>query len=523
MSKVIFKSMYLKSAEGGIKHALNLVEYVARREGVIASESFHLEGDATFNQQHLINEISNIIDLDNNILFKQFALFPTKENASRVITDGLKQINAGGECITDPQILLDYIAERPGVLNSKCEEIQHGLFDLNGDVESITKTKREMMNSGSNIHHHIISIKLEDAFDIGMDNKESWESLVRRTAVKLAKESNISFKDLGLVGAVHQNKTSFHVHLMQYSKSNDRNMYFTDKGLEHLRKTITKDVYQNQILDIANKRDDFFKLEITPKMLDEINDELTGLLRDHLGENKGRMFYGYLDNETKIEVSQILDKVFKSNEELSIRLENYLEQQIKYRELFNKIDDRDKLKNEIYQNLLFPRKIDKSTFQNKLINVILSTKTNKENSVVSTVYEDYPDINKLEQELYDQLSIQDGLNNVTINSNDINKNIQDVYFNSNIFNLESNELKIQLKYQVSNNKIDDSIAKQYKLLGKLDNQNYQIKHSDKYLLLFANALKTETYKQKQTNEVIRNRKRKKTRRKTKKRESNIKR
>lgn len=135
--------MYLKSVEGGNKHALNLVDYVARREGVIKSETFQLEGEATTNQKLLINEINEVLDIEGSSLFKQYGLFPTKENASRLITFGLKQINDGQECVTDPKILLDYIAERPGVLNSKCEEIHHGLFDLNGDVESIAKAKQK--------------------------------------------------------------------------------------------------------------------------------------------------------------------------------------------------------------------------------------------------------------------------------------------------------------------------------------------------------------------------------------------
>ncbi|MFV0499019.1 MAG: hypothetical protein ACK5NF_03180 [Bacilli bacterium] len=178
MSKVIFKSMYLKSAEGGIKHALNLVDYVARREGVLKSETYKFEGEATTNQHAMINEISNVIDVEKNSFFKQYALFPTKENASRFITNGLQQINRGEECITDPKVLLNYIAERPGVLGSKCDEIQHGLFDLKGDVRNISKAKQQMSLSGSNIHHHIISIKVDEAHEIGMDSKQEWESLV---------------------------------------------------------------------------------------------------------------------------------------------------------------------------------------------------------------------------------------------------------------------------------------------------------------------------------------------------------
>lgn len=517
MSKVIFKSMYLKAAEGGIKHALNLVDYVARREGVITSESLHLEGDATVNQQQLINEIGTIIELEEKALFKQYALFPTKENASRLITDGLKKINAGEECITDPKILLDYIGERPGVLNSKCEEIQHGLFDINGDVESITKTKREMMQSGSNIHHHIISIKLEDAFDIGMDNKQAWESLVRRTAVKLAKQSNISFDDLGLAGAVHQNKTSFHVHLMQYSKSNDRNMYFTDKGLEQLRKSITKDVYQNQILDIAKRRDDFFKMKITPEMVKTIDKELINELQVSLSNHKGRMFYGYLNNDTKIVVGQAVDKLFMNNDELANKLDKYLEQQVKYQSLFNQIDDREKLKEQLYKQLLFPDKNDKTTIHNNLIKVLNRTEDIEKNINKQVSYTD-DQILQLEQNLYSEL-VNESIsgNHKGVSSTDIATSL---YFNSNIYNLETNELKTQLTYQVNNNRIDSESMQRCESLGYLNITDYHIKHTDKYLLLFANAIKTETNSQQRKNKVRKN-KRGRSKRKVRKRNAEI--
>lgn len=372
MSKVIFKSMYLKSAEGGIKHALNLVDYVARREGVIKSETYQLEGEATTNQNLLINEINEVLDIEGSSLFKQYGLFSTKENASRLITFGLKQINDGQECVTDPKILLDYIAERPGVLNSKCEEIHHGLFDLNGDVESIAKAKRETMFSGSNVHHHIISIKLEDAHQIGMDNKDMWESLVRRTAVKLAYESHISFEDLGLVGAVHENKTSFHVHLMQYSKSNDRNMYFSDKSLDRLRKAITKDVYQNQILNIAKDRDDFFKIQITQEMLKVVDSELIVQLQSQLNNHKGRLFWGYLSPDNKSTVAKTLNEVFTNNQELKEKLDKYLEQQIKYQSLFSSSTLVNKLKSDLYEKFLFPTKNDKTTIHNNLIQTIIN-------------------------------------------------------------------------------------------------------------------------------------------------------
>lgn len=540
MSKVIFKSMYLKSAEGGIKHALNLVDYVARREGVLKSEAYKFEGEATSNQHTLINEISNVIDVEKNTFFKQYALFPTKENASRFIANGLQQINRGDECITDPKILLNYIAERPGVLGSKCDEIQHGLFDLKGDVRNITKAKQQMSLSGSNIHHHIISIKVEDAHDIGMDNKQEWEALVRRHAIDLAKQSNISYDDLGLVGAVHENDVSFHVHLMQYSKSNDRNMFFTDKALETLRKSITKDVFKNQLRDIANNRDNFNNLNITSEMIASIDEDLIMQLKHKLDNHKGRMFYGYLDSDTKELLAKVLDQVFRNNEELKIKLDKYLDEQVKYHAIFNKVEDESILKLELYNKFLYPSKKDKTTLHNKILQLVAESNINEHIVEVDTVNNySVDEVRELEHKLYDEIANNEDLkteNGNIVTDNDskvVSKSKQplkglykendeiDKYFSEFLYKLETGALKEQFYIQASNGRISSETVKEVERVGYLDDSNYQIKHSNKYLLFFANSIKSEIESQKQINELHKKREHNRRRKRSKKRRTEL--
>lgn len=540
MSKVILKSMYLKSAEGGIKHALNLVDYVARREGVLKSEAYKFEGEATSNQHALINEISNVIEVEKNSFFKQYALFPTKENASRFIANGLQQINRGEECITDPRILLNYIAERPGVLGSKCDEIQHGLFDLKGDVRNITKAKQQMSLSRSNIHHHIISIKVDDAHDIGMNNKQEWEALVRRHAIDLAKQSNISYDDLGLVGAVHENDVSFHVHLMQYSKSNDRNMFFTDKALETLRKSITKDVFKNQLRDIANNRDNFNNLNITSEMMASIDEDLIKQLKHKLDNHKGRMFYGYLNSDTKDLFAKVLDQVFTKNEKLKIKLDKYLDEQVKYHTIFNKVEDESKLKLELYNKFLFPSKRDKTTIYNKLLQTVVESNVNEHIVEVDTVNNySVDEVRELEHNLYDEIANGEYLkientNIATDSDSKVVSNFKqplkglykendeiDKYFSEFLYKLETGALKEQFYIQANNGSISSETVKEVERVGYLDDSNYQIKHSNKYLLFFANSIKSEIESQKQINELHKKREHNRRRKRSKKRRTEL--
>lgn len=372
MSKVILNTFYLNPNKGDKERISNLVNYIATREGAVKSKNYN--HDSTQKQEKLIYEITSVLpNVEDSALFKHYCLFPTKENASRVITEGLNQLNKQGEVIKDSSKLLNYIAERPGVLKNEVKEIDHGLFTFDGDCSSIPEEQRKMIEAGSNVYHHTISIKLDEAKYIGMDSKEEWEALVRRNTIHFAKGSNIKLEDLGFVAAVHENDVSFHVHLMQYSKSNDRNMYFSEHDLNTIRKNLTKDVYRNYIHEYGNVRDEFFKSQLSEKHLNKLPKGTLEELQKMLSEHKGRNFYGYLEPKDKIKVASILDKIFKSNDDLREKLDLYLESQLKYKGLFEKVEGKEsEFKAKIYTELLNPTKNQKSTFHNQLIDLLIN-------------------------------------------------------------------------------------------------------------------------------------------------------
>lgn len=371
MSKVVLNTFYMNPNKGDKERIANLVSYIATRDGVINPNNYNHE--STKKQEKLIHEITGVLPhVEESALFKHYCLFPTKENASRLITTGLNELNENGEMIRDASKLLSYIAERPGVLKNEVKEVDHGLFTLDGNCLSITDEQAKMIESGSNVYHHAISIKLDEAKYIGMDNKEAWEGLVRRNIVQFAKGSNIKLDDLGFVAAVHESKVSFHVHLMQYSKSNDRSMYFSEHSLNTIRKNLTKDVYKNHIHEYGNIRNEFFKTQITNKHLEKIDSQLVEDLRVTLELHNGRKFYGYLTQEDKLKVAKTLGNVFRANEDLKIKLDKYLDSQVKYKGLFEKEEGKElKLRSEVYKELLNPSKNQKSTFHNQLIDLIL--------------------------------------------------------------------------------------------------------------------------------------------------------
>lgn len=412
MSKVVLNTFYLNPNIGDKDRIANLVSYIATRDGVINPSNYN--HDPTKKQEKLIHEITGVLPhVEGSTLFKHYCLFPTKENASRLITTGLNELNENGEMIRDASKLLSYIAERPGVLKNEVKEVDHGLFTLDGNCLSITDEQAKMIESGSNVYHHAISIKLDEAKYIGMDNKEAWEGLVRRNIVQFAKGSNIKLDDLGFVAAVHESKVSFHVHLMQYSKSNDRRMYFSEHSLNTIRKNLTKDVYKNHIHEYGNIRNEFFKTQITNKHLSKLDSVQLEKLRTVLQSHTGRKFYGYLTKEDKLKVANTLGKVFRENEDLKIKLDKYLDTQVKYKGLFEKEEGKElKLRSEVYKELLNPSKNQKSTFHNQIID-LLTEEVNNQNLALddNSNKQNTNDLRNQEYELFEASVKSEKLNN----------------------------------------------------------------------------------------------------------------
>lgn len=405
MSKVVLNTFYLNPNKGDKERIVNLVSYIATRDGVINPNSYNHE--STKKQEKLIHEITGVLPhIEESALFKHYCFFPTKENASRIITAGLNELNENGEIIRDASKLLSYIAERPGVLKNEVKEVDHGLFTLDGNCQSITEEQTKMIESGSNVYHHAISIKLDEAKYIGMDNKEAWEGLVRRNIVQFAKGSNIKLDDLGFVAAVHESKVSFHVHLMQYSKSNDRSMYFSEHSLNTIRKNLTKDVYKNHIHEYGNIRDEFFKTQITNKHLGKLDSRQVEDLRTTLELHKGRKLYGYLTKEDKLKVAKTLGNIFRANDDLKIKLDKYLDSQVKYKGLFEKEEGKElKLRSEVYKELLNPSKNQKSTFHNQLIDLITNEADNPSLEIDSEI--NHQEVRQSKYEAYVQSTLDD--------------------------------------------------------------------------------------------------------------------
>lgn len=107
-------------------------------------------------------------------------------------------------------LYLKYIAERPG---------SSGLFgNAQGDPVALGNHLADLTANGQNIYRGIVSLKEQDAIELGYDRKESWETLMRATMPDIAAQFHIPLKNLQWAAAVHMEKGHPHCHYMFWNK-----------------------------------------------------------------------------------------------------------------------------------------------------------------------------------------------------------------------------------------------------------------------------------------------------------------
>ena len=136
MPRVIVTSRYLK--KGASVKRCNLVKYIATRETVAAYSPKGKIKLATENQQQLIEQLLNAFpDGKETHEYDDYKINPTKENASELITE---LIERNSDQITDREIFVKYLAERPSVVKMG----KHGLFSYDNEEINLAQAMRNV-------------------------------------------------------------------------------------------------------------------------------------------------------------------------------------------------------------------------------------------------------------------------------------------------------------------------------------------------------------------------------------------
>lgn len=315
MAKLVTKFKYLKPTRkvstGGY------AKYIATREGVAKIDDTKKFAPATAKQKNLIEKI--IKDFPDSKDMFEYADYIEKQNAgsasdfiSRVMEDYAYEISGR-------KAYADYIATRPRVERFG----SHGLFTDDGVQVQLSKVTEELDRHKGNIWTAIISIRREDAQRLGFNTGTRWRDMLRTQTEALAKNLKIPMENLRWYAAFHNESHHPHVHLIAYSTVENEG-YLTQKGVENLRSSFAKDIFQQDLLCIYERQSehrDKLRAEakdIVEDLVENINCEIYVSasiqhklleLADRLSKMKGKKVYGYLKPDVKAIVDSIVDEL----------------------------------------------------------------------------------------------------------------------------------------------------------------------------------------------------------------------
>ena len=318
MPKIIVASRYLKPAAKGTRG--NLVKYIATRETVQKYSPKQKNISATENQQQLIFELLKI-NSDGKKLpeYSDYLKSPSKENASELLSELLEQ---SADMIADKEIMVKYVAERPGV-----EKLgKHGLFSDSDDEIVLAQAQKNIAEHQGNVWSHVISLTREDAERLGYVTPEMWRNLIMRHTDDIAKAQNIRLENLRWYAAFHNTAHHPHIHLLVYS-TDIKEGFLTENGIEQIKSAFANDIFHNELYQVYKKQTDVRdKLRseaesVMKNMLSELQNnnqsdpqlELLVLkLQTQLRNSKGKKVYGYLQPNVKKTVDQIVAELAKN-------------------------------------------------------------------------------------------------------------------------------------------------------------------------------------------------------------------
>ena len=312
MPKRIVASRYLKPAAKGTRS--NLVKYIATRETVQTYSPKRKEAPATENQKQLIMDLLQI-NLDGKKLpeYSDYLKNPSKENASELLSELLEQ---SADLIADKEILVKYVAERPGV-----EKIgKHGLFSDSDDEIILSQPQKNIAEHQGNVWSHVISLTREDAERLGYIIPEMWRNLIMRHTDDIAKAQNIRLENLRWYAAFHNTAHHPHIHLLVYS-TDIKEGFLTENGIEQIKRALANDIFHNELYQVYEKQTlvrDKLRSEaenVMKNLLSELQnnnqfdpqlEQLVLKLQSQLRNSKGKKVYGYLQPNVKKAVDQIV-------------------------------------------------------------------------------------------------------------------------------------------------------------------------------------------------------------------------
>ena len=272
---------------------------------------------ATTKQKNLIEKI--LKDFPDSKDMFEYVDYLEKQNVGSALDFISRVMEDYAYEISGRKAYADYIATRP-----RAERFgSHGLFTDDGVQVQLSKVTEELDKHKGNIWTAIISIRREDAERLGFNTGTRWRDMLRTQTATLAENLKIPTQNLHWYAAFHNESHHPHVHLIAYSTVENEG-YLTQKGVENLRSSFAKDIFQQDLLCVYEKQTehrDKLRAEaryVVDDLVSKINSEIyinSSIqqklleLAHRLSKTSGRKVYGYLKPDVKSLVDSIVEEL----------------------------------------------------------------------------------------------------------------------------------------------------------------------------------------------------------------------
>lgn len=350
MAKLILYTDYIKPNKQ--VHIINAVNYIANSNSAEVNGQSH--GSNKLSSQRQDRLIAELVDQHPNLKksfeFKNYSELGTMDSATQLIT-------SAEEVLSEAQMTnlkyVSYIATRPGVEKSLSAE--HGLFGRDGDLD-ISSYREKLRLVEGNVFRHVVAIKKEDALAVGFDDREAWESVLKKEMDAVGKVMNFKPGDMEWVGAFHNSDSHPHVHIMMWSKSDDKAIYLKQAGLEKIKGNFGKHIYSQHYKQYYEYKENFNEgIKIEFENLDyktnsilksKTNFNLDKLSRLIPSDYSGRWNYGFMAKEVKSILDDIVKDILTLDENAKFQFEGFIDAELDFLNLYESNKTRDEIRND---------------------------------------------------------------------------------------------------------------------------------------------------------------------------------
>lgn len=248
---------------------------------------------------------------------------------------------------------LYYIARRNMTLKNENGIPTFGEID-NIDVENaklkdIAREIAHKSNKKTNIYRGIISLKEEDALQLGYDKREEWKALMERKVYDIGKKLGVPPLNCQWVAVVHYKKNNPHIHYMLWDKEQKINDYFiTSRKQNEIREMITKEIFEDEFQKYYNIQDEIksnfrdkelalslkafdFKncvgkiayINLSEKTINEMQ-KLFKNIKSNIPK-EGRITYSYMPENVKKDIDKFMKLFIENNIDFKNEYEKYIE------------------------------------------------------------------------------------------------------------------------------------------------------------------------------------------------------